>query len=33
MQESHKIFCENEQKVKFSLTIRIDRKIFYEKGY
>lgn len=31
-QESHKIFRENEQKLRFSLTIKINRKIFCERG-
>lgn len=27
------MFCENKQKLNFSLTIKIDRKIFCEKSY
>lgn len=27
------MFCENKQKLNFSLTIKIDRKIFFEKSY
>lgn len=30
--ESYKMFCENEQKHKFSLTIKINLKFFCEKG-